>query len=381
VPEFRYLPQPRIRELLQAFVDAGMDTQRKLDSLEGDINRQFIASLDTGGSPLDRLMTTLNALNRVERLVDGTVPFLQWLGAAEMVMSAVEQVKVVREALRDAGQGGVKAPDVQTHPAPAGFERTKDSARTDMLPFDFLTRGAIAGRAVARLQVPSFQGGQPVILNGKPKMYLGTGWLLTSDLLITNHHVVNARDDDEANAAEPDLRLQAAKTVAQFDYENPDAASVSEAVAELAAWAPLDGALDYAFLRLAETQGATRPPLRLQREPMKLPPDVADYPALNIVQHPMGGPKMVAFRNNQVVQVIQGDLEYYTDTQRGSSGAPVLDDAWRVVALHKKWTWATGLNYQGKSASWVNVGTQVASILADLAAKGSPLLAEILGQG
>jgi V8-like Glu-specific endopeptidase len=380
MPEFRYLPQPRITELFKALVDTGLATHRKLDDLNADMNRHFVASLDTDGAPLDRLLRTLAELNRVERLADGSVPLAQWLGAAEpRMISSEEGAKVVQAALNDVLRGGVKAPDVQAPPVPAGFEQTKDLTRTDMLPFAFLTQGARVGRSVARLAVPRYEGGEPVIFKGKPKTYLGTGWLITPDLLVTNHHVVNARDDG-THAAEADLRLQAGKTQVQFDYENPDAAIESEAVTELAAWAPLDGPLDYAIVRLAQKQDATRPPLRLRREAMKLPADVAEYPALNIVQHPLGGPKMVAFRNNQVVQVMDGDLWYYTDTQRGSSGAPVLDDDWRVVALHKRWTWATGLKYQGKSASWVNVGTQIASILADLRAKESPVLGEILSQ-
>ncbi|WP_405411549.1 hypothetical protein [Streptomyces decoyicus] len=42
-----------------------------------------------------------------------------------------------------------------------------------------------------RLKVPPYQGGAPLQPNGFP--HSGTGWLIAPGLLVTNHHVVNAR--------------------------------------------------------------------------------------------------------------------------------------------------------------------------------------------
>jgi endonuclease G len=55
-----------------------------------------------------------------------------------------------------------------------------------------------------------------------------------------------------------------------------------------------------------------------------------------IVQHPYGGPKQVAVGTNHVVQVSESRLFYLTDTLPGSSGAPVFNDEWRVVAMHRR---------------------------------------------
>ncbi len=60
---------------------------------------------------------------------------------------------------------------------------------------------------------------------------------------------------------------------------------------------------------------------------------------VNIVQHPTGGNKLVSFRNGMLVEIegpqAQPELCYYTsDTGKGSSGSPVFNDAWEVVALH-----------------------------------------------
>jgi endonuclease G len=337
----------------------------------------YVAGLDLSGAPADTLFRLLAELNGVERLTDGSVPFAIFLGNAEASPAASkDQEHAIQRALQgvSARMAGVRAPPLAAT-TPSRLERAKDDLRSDMLPFSFLATGARMGRSVARIQVPCFMDGKPVTLaDGTPKRDVGTGWLLSADLIITNHHVINVRDDDRIASAS-DLELQALGAVAQFDYESPDAKPVEVRIKAIEAFAPLDGPLDYAILRLASPQ-PDRPPLRLRRAAMALPDDVDDYPSLNIIQHPQGGPKMVAFRNNKIYRATDTDILYFTDTQRGSSGSPVLDDDWQVAALHKKWTFVPDVTFQGKTAGWVNVGTQIAAILADLASKPA-LRAEI----
>ena len=63
----------------------------------------------------------------------------------------------------------------------------------------------------------------------------------------------------------------------------------------------------------------------------------------------------------------------------GSSGSPVFDDQWRVVALHRGSTMVTNVQFQGKSVAYVNVGTQLAAIQADLKANYANLWTKITG--
>ena len=42
----------------------------------------------------------------------------------------------------------------------------------------------------------------------------------------------------------------------------------------------------------------------------------------------------MALRQNQVVDIFDLYVTYQTDTATGSSGAPVFNDQWDVVALH-----------------------------------------------
>jgi endonuclease G len=55
---------------------------------------------------------------------------------------------------------------------------------------------------------------------------------------------------------------------------------------------------------------------------------VGEY--VTIIQHPGGERKQIALRENQIVDVLDDFLHYRT----GSSGSPVFNDQWEMVALH-----------------------------------------------
>ncbi len=57
--------------------------------------------------------------------------------------------------------------------------------------------------------------------------------------------------------------------------------------------------------------------------------------AINIIQHSSGGVRQYAITHNRLVDILDmGYLHYETDTARGSSGSPVFNDDWELVALH-----------------------------------------------
>jgi len=64
-----------------------------------------------------------------------------------------------------------------------------------------------------------------------------------------------------------------------------------------------------------------------------------------MIQHPGGQPKQIAVRDSQIVALSKEDalaidlenfIHYTTDSEPGSSGAPVFNDQWQVVALHHR---------------------------------------------
>jgi V8-like Glu-specific endopeptidase len=220
---------------------------------------------------------------------------------------------------------------------------------------------------VARIVVTRHERGMPTTSPGSstPVTSKGTGWLIGPRHVITNHHVINARSESEPLAAEPDLRRQAETASVQFDYDHVDATGTEATVRELSAWVAWNSApaLDYAILELAEP--VPRAPLTLS--PTSLLTYASAVAPVNIIQHPGGNPKQIGVRNNLTSALLDDELHYFTDTMRGSSGSPVCDDLWRVVALHRaEYRLRTPTNFQGKSTAWVNRGVRIDRIIEHL---------------
>jgi hypothetical protein len=240
----------------------------------------------------------------------------------------------------------------------------------DTVSLPFLQVGLHTARSVTKLVVPKFVDGQPGLINGMPERHLGTGWLLSRDLLMTNHHVVSARREHEPNASAADLMKQAAATSVawDFDVDGADPGSVTTVVRlELA-----DPVLDYAILRIP---AENRPALARSTQPLAVSPQ-SPVP-VNIIQHPFGRAKRFGIRNNLLHAVNGPELRYFTDTEQGSSGSPVLDDRWQVVGLHRAGAPVTNVTFQGKPTAYVNVGSLWTAIAADIRAKNPALAIEI----
>ena len=57
--------------------------------------------------------------------------------------------------------------------------------------------------------------------------------------------------------------------------------------------------------------------------------------ALNIIHHPNGDYMQLSIRENLFFAITDTDIWYTSDTAKGSSGSPVLNDQFQVVALHR----------------------------------------------
>jgi hypothetical protein len=239
--------------------------------------------------------------------------------------------------------------------------------RDERLPVHFLERGLGASRSVAKVLVTRVFNG--VRQSGNASLVSGTGWLVAPELLLTNHHVVEARGPGEAPASDPDLRAQAAGASVWFGFDNYDAEHQVYDEWELV---HANRPLDYALLRsTSAVEGLL--PLSAWGYLLVAPetPELTKGYRLNIIQHPQGGPKRIAIRSNFYVDryASAGEpsrIRYLTDTEPGSSGSPVLDDEWRVVALHHAAVQVPQERYRGEVVKFNNQGVLLDGILRDM---------------
>ncbi|SDD09922.1 trypsin-like peptidase domain-containing protein [Actinokineospora iranica] len=390
---FAHLTPSALKEVQHAAIELGFADDGMLAALTSGIPPAFVASAMQGGQGVAKLMTLTSRMNCTRVLLSGQVPLLQWLDNAVLLAAGRPEEMVFRRALEIASVDGDAPPTTSPVDEPAAAVPDVESmlddrgalevviAEDDTLDVGFLHTGAAVSRSVAKLVVQRHFNGMPATLAGNaPDVVLGTGWMIAPRLLVTNHHVVNARSPREPRASEADFALQGASATALFDYYSADATGHSTAAVGCLAH---DTDLDFAILRLAEDD-SPRPPLRLRANPIVRTPDRELSERVNVLQHPGGHPMRLGFRNNFVVSGSPDRLSYLTDTAGGSSGSAICDDAWHVAALHRGFqTIVNGaVQVWGRTINQENYGTPIGAILAHLAARHPEVHAEVMaGQG
>ena len=164
------------------------------------------------------------------------------------------------------------------------------------------------------------------------KQGIATGFLIAPDLVLTNYHVFRpegASYDLDSRAKSCQVRFAAKRT----DDGSEEPGKIFKLHKD---WlvASSDGyELDYLLLRLERSarDGVTAPVKKIVSDADAIHKDMF----VNIIHHPLGGSMEVSLRSNEVVEVEPQRIYYLADTEEGSSGAPVFDDNWRVVALHQ----------------------------------------------
>ncbi|MBW4527750.1 MAG: trypsin-like peptidase domain-containing protein [Phormidium tanganyikae FI6-MK23] len=191
---------------------------------------------------------------------------------------------------------------------------------------------------------------------------LGTGFLVGGSHLLTNHHVIPTE-------------AVAEQCVAQFSYEDKPEQSTSLDYNFNPKFFVSNSQLDYTLVQLKpnpstrrsagyrfgwidlidskdtvvpslnneqikqlidrlEEYGYTQEQLEnyaLTRDKDTLPGD-----RVAIVQHPRGRKKEIVLQDNAVDKLSTNNIDYKADTDYGSSGSPVFDMNWKLVALTKR---------------------------------------------
>ena len=223
------------------------------------------------------------------------------------------------------------------------------SKTVDFVDVAVFERGRRAARPVARI----------ITRDGAA---VGTGFLVSPRLLMTNNHVIASKAD-------------AAGMLAEFDYERDIAGNLLKVTRF--AFTPAgcfltndQDDLDYTVVAIGPRVMGDRDlasfgyiPLSNARNKHQL----GDY--VNIIQHPDGRLKEAVLRENQLVARNGTTLHYLASTEPGSSGSPVSNVQFALVALHH---WGTPhrelTDENGKPIpKSVNEGIRASSIYNDLA--------------
>lgn len=184
---------------------------------------------------------------------------------------------------------------------------------------------------------------------------VGTGFLVGPDLVLTNHHVLASALRDPGEASTWGFR---------FDYKvatTSDVVHAGTSVGLAAEWLvaasphsaadlvplprdqePGGDELDFALVRLARPMGREAPAGRGMAEPrgwVELSSERAQLEALTaiaIMQHPKAQPLKLALGFDRPLSVSPTGtrVRYEVPTLPGSSGSPVFDGDWNLVALH-----------------------------------------------
>ena len=170
--------------------------------------------------------------------------------------------------------------------------------------------------------------GRIAIKRGNRNIGFATGFMVAENLLLTNWHVfrtINEVADSEVQflyeldtAGNPGTPVSFRLQSETFYYSNKE--------------------LDYCFVAVhaADVTGKIKLAdigyIFLDPGLGKLGSE--DEEKLNIIHHPDGDYKQLSIRKNLFVKITPTSIWYETDTAPGSSGSPVFNDQWQVVALH-----------------------------------------------
>lgn len=248
----------------------------------------------------------------------------------------------------------------------------------EFLPVHFLEEGATVQKAVARVRVPGY--------------WYGSGFLVSKSLFMTNNHVLPTENIAGKGKYEFNYQLDFQGNIVETDtYDgNPDSFFHTNA------------ALDYTIVRLK-----SKPLFKFYPYPLKAVlrrytlsteqiqeasygPEMAEVGGpeflwklyknagdvwghlnlsdtvmavdnrVSVIQHPATRRKEVCLHDNRITEIYTNVVHYRTDTEPGSSGSPVFDNEWELLAIHH----AAGDMHAG---NWLdNEGIRIDRIIDDL---------------
>ena len=199
--------------------------------------------------------------------------------------------------------------------------------KNNFLPVCFLEEGARQARAVCKITTFGTD------YKGHQGSWSGTGVLVGENILLTNYHVLNSLESARNATCIFNYQVDGKKQLqATREFTlNPARLFISSPVI---VEDPQSGTrkmgLDYAFVWINGEPAKDYGFISLNRSAF----NILEGENANIIQHPNGQPKIVALQDNTVEAQDLLVVHYLTDTDPGSSGALVLNNEWKPIALH-----------------------------------------------
>ena len=256
------------------------------------------------------LASTLRQLTEVWQLLPGTEP-------GSTVLPILQSALLQREGGRVVLGRGLQAGAAMIQETVHALEAVLGDTR--FVPLRWYRTGLQRCVGVARIENQWGQG-------------FGTGFLVRGEdlhpalagegLLLTNAHVLSS-DLDVRKRFPPGTPPERARV----RFEGREDADKTYAVKEVV-WTSAPEKLDATVLRL-ETSVMCDPPY-----PLAVALPVADHDRVYVIGHPQGGTLSISIQDNRVVDVKEPKLHYRAPTEPGSSGSPVFNQDWELVALH-----------------------------------------------
>jgi endonuclease G len=248
----------------------------------------------------------LNQIEASERLGEMTLEEAR-VASAKWRRRVFALVDAAQATLKDMALPVVTS-DVHFEHPPPQTQLEKIFGANNLKSIAWLRRGIDVARSVCRVVTPK---------------WVGSGFVVSGGRCITNHHVVPSAYVADNSYVEFNVEEDLAGRLALPCRFALDGKAIK-----------VDAELDVCVVGLKEASNGT--PIAdwgcLEFEATSVP-KVGDH--VTIIQHPGGGPKQIAITANQVVNVYAHRLQYSTDTMPGSSGSPVFNDDWKVVAIHR----------------------------------------------
>ncbi len=221
---------------------------------------------------------------------------------------------------------------------PLDFAFERAIGQNDSLYSNFIELLADAKRKVGRI----------VIKSGSKNKGYATGFMVSENLLLTNWHVFNTAEDVEDSTVQFFYELDR-----HGNQQTPIVFNLNPTI-----FFHSNAELDYCLVAVDPMDSKGQIQLQtighLYLDPTMGKLGNVGEEALNIIHHPNGDYKQLSIRENRFTKILPTSIWYESDTAQGSSGSPVFNDQWQVVALHHM-----GVAKRNKAGKYVDKNNHV----------------------